>query len=214
MENFESTRSARTMILLGPKPPPTASQGKKSRELSEDEREHMLQLLLLHSEKGVLGRSILREVSSLFHVHPTTGWRLWVSACQYAHNNPNQKVLSLSRKNLTGARKKFFLTREDILAIPLHLRKTQRSIAKRLKVSQTTVTRFIRNDELRRVRSTLKPTLTLRNKEARVAFVADHFGNDGRYVDMMDRVHVDEKWFYLTKIVSNLAVLHESNFAG
>jgi hypothetical protein len=58
---------------------------------------------------------------------------------------------------------------------------------------------------LRRQTSTLKPLLTEENKAARFAYAIEEVnrvaGQDGefRFKDMMDRVDVDEKWFYISR---------------
>ena len=49
--------------------------------------------------------------------------------------------------------------------------------------------------------NSLKPILTEENKHARfeVALSFRDPANLGQYQDMRDRIHVDEKWFFLTR---------------
>ena len=96
--------------------------------------------------------------------------------------------------------KVFLHNKQAIVDIPLHLRKTERALAKQLQVSKSTIHRMVSKGEVTVMVSSLKPHLTDENKMARSVFVAEHIQDDGSFVEMYDRVHVDEKWFYLTKV--------------
>jgi hypothetical protein len=48
--------------------------------------------------------------------------------------------------------------------------------------------------------SALKPMLTDVNKMARLEFCLNKQGANSLYNSMYDRVHVDEKWFFLTQV--------------
>jgi hypothetical protein len=53
---------------------------------------------------------------------------------------------------------------------------------------------------MKRIRSVLKPTLTPTNQLTRFLFALDHLSaNQNFYRDFYDEIHVDEKWFYLTR---------------
>ena len=58
----------------------------------------------------------------------------------------------------------------------------------------------------------MKPKLTDANKLERVHFCLSEGGPNGLYTDMEDRIHIDEKWFYLTKVTTGYyAVEGEEN---
>ena len=67
-------------------------------------------------------------------------------------------------------------------------------------VSKTTVQRWIVASTIHVHSNLLKPILTEENKLARLS-MANHFQNPedpSKYQDMRDRIHLDEKWFFLT----------------
>ena len=91
--------------------------------------------------------------------------------------------------------------REGIKNIPLRKRRTQRKLAASLGVSKTTVQRWIVDSTIRVHCNSLKPVLTEENKVARLIMALESRDpNDpSKFRDMMDRVHVDEKWFFLSR---------------
>ena len=91
--------------------------------------------------------------------------------------------------------------REGIKNIPLWKRRTQRKLAASLGVSKTTVQRWIVDSTIRVHCNSLKPVLTEENKVARLIMALESRDpNDpSKFRDMMDRVHVDEKWFFLSR---------------
>ena len=91
--------------------------------------------------------------------------------------------------------------REGIKNIPLRKRRTQRKLAASLGVSKTTVQRWIVDSTIRVRCNSLKPVLTEENKVARLIMALESRDpNDpSKFLDMMDHVHVDEKWFFLSR---------------
>ena len=91
--------------------------------------------------------------------------------------------------------------REGIKNIPLRKRRTQRKLAASLGVSKTTVQRWIVDLTIRVHCNSLKPVLTEENKVARliIALESRDPNDPSKFLDMMDRVHVDEKWFFLSR---------------
>ena len=91
--------------------------------------------------------------------------------------------------------------REGIKNIPLRKRRTQRKLAASLGVSKTTVQCWIVDSTIRVHCNSLKPVLTEENKVARLIMTLESRDpNDpSKFLNMMDRVHVDEKWFFLSR---------------
>lgn len=52
---------------------------------------------------------------------------------------------------------------------------------------------------MKRISSTIKPSLTEKNKLDRIRFCLQHVQSNGCFSEMLDRIHIDEKWFYITK---------------
>ena len=81
-------------------------------------------------------------------------------------------------------------------------------------VSKTTVHHWIVGLTIHVHCNSLKPVLTDENKVARLLMVL-HFGDPvdlTKYCDMLDWIHLDEKWFFLTqKKERYLLLLEEKN---
>ena len=90
---------------------------------------------------------------------------------------------------------------EGIKNIPLCKRWTQRKLAASLGVSKMTVQRWIVDSTIQDHCNSLKPVLTEENKVAWLimALEARDPQDPMKFLDMMDRIHVDEKWFFLSR---------------
>jgi hypothetical protein len=93
--------------------------------------------------------------------------------------------------------------REAIKEVSLQHKRTIRRLAKVLEVPKTTVHR-IKQDRLANVivphSNTVKPYLTDHNKLSRFGQAEDHLSRQtGRFKDMAEWVHVDEKRFFITE---------------
>jgi len=90
---------------------------------------------------------------------------------------------------------------DGIEQIPLNRRSSLRSIASALGVSLTTLHRRLKDGDFRKHNSIIKPTLSQQHRLRRVGFCKNYIDMDRRkFDDMNDVIHVDEKWFYLTKV--------------
>ncbi|KAF0707302.1 hypothetical protein AaE_013676, partial [Aphanomyces astaci] len=87
-----------------------------------------------------------------------------------------------------------------IKSVPFHKRQTTRALAFHSGVPRSTILRHMkRNRRLRCKSSYLRPLLTEDNKEERMKFALSFVKKNHVFDDMHDVVHVDEKWFFLTK---------------
>ena len=85
-------------------------------------------------------------------------------------------------------------------------------IAAKLEVSKTTVGKFVKAGHLRPHTNAIKPLLTASNKLARMRLCLSHVQPtivDGKlkYHSMHNVVHIDEKWFYMTKATDRYYLL-------
>ena len=86
--------------------------------------------------------------------------------------------------------------------IPWHHRKTYCSTAKAMGVSLKKVQRMLLQQDVCRIHtSSLKPTLTDENKVSRMVLALSFINrnNTSTFENTEDLIHIDEKWFYLTK---------------
>ena len=92
--------------------------------------------------------------------------------------------------------------RHGLKEIPQRRRKTYRSTAKAMGVALSTVQRMLLHRNVCHIHtSSLKPTLTEENKMSRMELALSFIdkNNTSKFKNMEDLIHIDEKWFYLTK---------------
>ena len=89
---------------------------------------------------------------------------------------------------------------EGIKNIPLQKRWTQRKLVAWLGVSKTMVHHWIVDSTIRVHSNSLKPVLMEENKVAWLIMALDaHDPQDPmKFLDMMDHIHMDETWFFLS----------------
>ncbi|CAM0944690.1 unnamed protein product [Alopecurus aequalis] len=163
-----------------------------------------MSLETLHQSRGgKFKRNDKKNVAALFGTNIRTIHRIWETAKKQKALGQEVDV-SNQRKGNCG-RKRY----DDILAliptIPLNKRSTIRSLAMALGVSPSTLHKKFKLKKIRRHSSSVKPLLTEANKRARVGFsfsfideatlgdASPSFGN------MRKIVHMNEKWFIMTK---------------
>ncbi|KAF0693028.1 Aste57867_15977 [Aphanomyces stellatus] len=93
---------------------------------------------------------------------------------------------------------------EAIKVVPPFARSTFRNLSAATGIPVTTLWTLLKKKKLARRTSRLKPFLTPDHMQQRFDFARSFTrrGEDGtfKWHDMMDRVHVDEKWFYITMV--------------
>ena len=185
----------------------------KKRELSKSTRIQMVMMLqTLETEDGMRSGSFAM-VAGCFGVARSTVYRVWNRVvCTRAHGHIISPEFQSHKKNC--GRPPMYpseFVREGIKNIPLRKRRTQRKLAASLGVSKMTVQRWIVDSTIRVHCNSLKPVLTEENKVARLIMALESRDpNDpSKFLDMMDRVHVDEKWFFLSRQKERYLLLPE-----
>ena len=185
------------------------------KELTEKDKRAVLAACIAYREEGELPRGSYVKIGAKLGLPAQSVARLWRAA-------------KSTREDLTGAihspdvaigkghREGHLLydremLKEAILDIPLWKRSTVRSLAAELKISPTTAQRIIKTEpEVFISRSNnLKVELDDEKMLARIDYCFSNMewkGNrtervgDYWYKEQMDVIHVDEKWFYITKV--------------
>ena len=93
--------------------------------------------------------------------------------------------------------------------VPFNRRSTIRSLAYAIDIPRSTLFRILKEGTIKRINSTLKPLLTPTNKIARLQFSLKFVRPNGLFHDMYDYVHIDEKWFYITKVKKKYYLLSD-----
>jgi len=176
--------------------------------LNNNERKTVSQLLIKNSNGGKLNRGTVKWIASSYSVSMSSIYRLWRQVRQTGDS-------SHKRTNNCG-QKRVEIDIEKVCNIPLAKRGTQRGLAKALGISKTTLLKFIKDGILRRNSNTLKPQLKDSNMKARLKFCLSMLDetsipHDPQFKSMYNVVHIDEKWFYMTKKTANYYLLADEN---
>jgi len=89
---------------------------------------------------------------------------------------------------------------DGMMDLPVHQRSTLRAISTGMKIPISTLHRELKKGKFKRVSVSVKPKLTPENHVSRLRHILSLVDNQtGRFSSMMNIIHIDEKWFYLTK---------------
>jgi len=142
-------------------------------------------------------------------VNPRTVQNLWQKYKQ-SILYPEVYVHDVSRKKGSGEKRS--ITTEELQAmvkeVPFSDRQDLRSLAIKVGIPKSTLHRALKYGALQRTTSSIKPHLTPHNMIQRVDYCRSFIESaDNYFSDMMDRVDIDEKWFYITKKRSKYIVV-------
>jgi hypothetical protein len=93
-----------------------------------------------------------------------------------------------------------------VKAVPFHFRKNIRTLSFKIGIPTTTIHRALKLGLLKSSKNSNKPNLTPKNKLDCVAY-CHSFVQDNSFVDMLDRVDIDEKWFYLSQKITSFILV-------
>ena len=163
-----------------------------------------LGLLLARLKDGVLPWGSFTIVAEEIGVACSTISRLWRQARRACEQSLIITLEIASRNNSRANCLKYShaVFRQGLKEIPRRHRKTYHSTVKAMGVALSTVQRMLLHRDVCRIHtSSLKPTLTEENKMSRMELALSFVdkNNTSRFENMEDLIHIDEKWFYLTK---------------
>ncbi|CAL5416629.1 unnamed protein product [Camellia sinensis] len=126
----------------------------------------------------------------------------------------NGLVVNVSSKLTYSGRKRVQLNFGKVAEIPLRRRTNIRSLSKALNLPKSTVHRRIKEGKIRPHSNALKPYLSQENKRARLRFCLsmlepNSLQGQPMFKSMYDYVHIDEKWFYISKEAERYYLLPE-----
>ncbi|XP_057775137.1 uncharacterized protein LOC130994118 [Salvia miltiorrhiza] len=170
--------------------------------LSSFERAAIIQFLLQGSKDGKPGRGKMSAAVQKWSSSCRTISRLWAAAKKQSESG--EVISSLSKKILRPRRKLVELDLHLIASLDLSKRSTIRRLACGIKCSKSTVGRWIKSGLIRAHSNAIKPDLTAPNKLFRLRFSLEALEYDRilrslTFKSMHNTVHIDEKWFYITK---------------
>jgi hypothetical protein len=182
--------------------------------LTNDQRRIIYDHILKLSDGGKFTHGSILETSKKFNVSRKTVSRIWSQGQASSANGLFCADVSSKKTGRVG-RKKAIVTSEQVRQIPLQQRTNIRSMASALNLSASTVHARIKEGILKPHSNALKPFLTEENKKARLRFcismVISSPTHDPVFQDMMNIVHIDEKWFYMTETTKRVYLAADEN---
>jgi hypothetical protein len=174
------------------------------KEMSEEKRLQVYMMLLQVSLDGVLPHGAFTRVATELTLDANSVSKMWKRARSKIRQGLTlSEAVKSERSHRHPPSAKYIpeLCAEEMTRLALGQRTNYRDTASALSIPTTTFHRIVKNNpDLFRVHtSPLFPDLKDQNKFSRIEFVLSKIGDNGFYKDLYDEVHIDEKWFYLTK---------------
>ncbi|RLO10165.1 hypothetical protein DYB28_008471 [Aphanomyces astaci] len=175
------------------------------KNFTDTQRQHLLQHLLKVSlPNGKLPYVTVKRIASLFNCDSRTVNRIWSRASVDCSGVQEICANVSSRKKKNSGRKlKYKSLAEQLRKVPKARRTTLKSISKAMGLPASTLHDYYKRGVFAKYSSHMKPLLTPANQAARLKWDLDFVHKDnGELVldDLMDYVHVDEKWFFMTRV--------------
>ncbi|KAK4279813.1 hypothetical protein QN277_011529 [Acacia crassicarpa] len=180
------------------------TNGNHRKFLSNEDRKAISYFLLSNSQGGRLRRGATRKVASMYSVSNCVIRRIWKKT------TGGDGVCH--RKTKKCDRKKVELDPQLFLQVPLARRTTLRDLSCALNINKTSLVRLKKEGAIERHSNAIKPFLKEENMVARLRFCLTMIENgsmigDLTFKSMHNIVHLDEKWFYMTKKNANYYLL-------
>ncbi|KAF0715606.1 hypothetical protein As57867_003286, partial [Aphanomyces stellatus] len=179
---------------------------RRVKHLNDAERRQAYEMLLAGSDNGVLRYGAFAFTAQHFGCSWRTISRLWASARLSIRDGSLTAVTSTKIKGNSGTTRK--RSKEEIelaiKSVAQHDRQTLRSLEVHSSIPKTTLINHMKESKLKAKSNYVNPMLTEENKEDRFRFALNFLEprSNGSHVfaNMHEYVHVDEKWFFLTKV--------------
>ncbi|XP_057803540.1 uncharacterized protein LOC131018859 [Salvia miltiorrhiza] len=173
-----------------------------SKNLSNQDRNKIVQFLLANLKNGKPRYGVMKEAATIFNSSQRNITRLWAAAKKQKESG--QQIYLSSAKPGAARRKRVTVDIELIQSLELHKRSTIRRLAVGINQSKSTVWRWVNKGLIRAHSSAIKPDLTAPNKLLRLRFSLEALEFDRimlalKFKAMDNTIHIDEKWFYITK---------------
>ncbi|WCJ31571.1 hypothetical protein M5689_013054 [Euphorbia peplus] len=173
------------------------NHARKSQVLDDKTQIAIYNKLLRLSVDGKLKKGTISIVASQFSTYVRTIQHIW------KQSKVCNGDVSLKMKGKCG-RKRMHVDLTKMNEIPLHKRTTLASLASSLKVRKSTCYKLLKDGVIRRHTNAIKPFLKDENKISRLQFCISMFEgssipDDPIFKGMYNMVHIDEKWFLISK---------------
>ncbi|WCJ38094.1 hypothetical protein M5689_019170 [Euphorbia peplus] len=156
-------------------------------------------MLIEKANDGKLPKGTTKLVATSFSVSMKVVQHIWQA---WKNDGLNADVSHRRTKNC--GRKRIEIDWDRFRTIPYHQRSTLRSLSHAMKMKKTTMFRRLKSGDIRRHSNAIKPFLKEENMRSRLRFCIsmideNSIPHDPIFKDMYNIVHIDEKWFVITK---------------
>ncbi|XP_074362072.1 uncharacterized protein LOC141702269 [Apium graveolens] len=178
------------------------------KRLTNVEKKQLANLLSLNFNNNKLKHGMIKKLAADFSISRITVYKIWKVVLKAI----KEGILPDVERRYKGKINKFAIDLEKVTSIPLHLRTNIRTLSCQLGASKSVVHRLVQRGKIRSHSNALKPFLTAINMEARVNYVLKSLESSTLYTNptydgMYCSVHIDEKWFYMTRATQRYYLL-------
>ncbi|XP_041999883.1 uncharacterized protein LOC121749378 [Salvia splendens] len=171
-------------------------------EYSSEFKNQVVQFIIGRCVGIVPPRGTLKEAQLKFRISRQTCTRWWNATKKQQQRGQSMQLVSL--KKVRTYPKRLHLDVEVLKSMHFSKRCNLLSVAAGLSCSKATVWRWVKAGLIRPHTSAIKPSLTAANKLLRLRFTVeslqlDRILNKIKFRNMYNTIHIDEKWFYMTK---------------
>ncbi|XP_042067417.1 uncharacterized protein LOC121810739 [Salvia splendens] len=182
--------------------------------LSSNIKNNVVQFLLKHSHDGVLSRGAVMEATEPHNISRKTEYRLWKAAKEQMQRG--EPAMMEGKVKGYHHVDRLELDQEKVRNLSTLERSSLRKMAVKLNVSNSTLGHWVKQGKLRPHTNAIKPALTNMNKIARARWSLSQLQpqiTQGRvkFQSMHNVVHIDEKWFYMTKVSDRYYLLPDED---
>lgn len=173
-----------------------------NKDITDAVKEEIMQFLLGNCKGGKPLRGKIGEAAARFNCCHRSISRIWKAA---RLQRANGEVIQVRGSKKGRPRmKKYEVNVDQIQQVHYQKRGTIRALAGSIHVPKTVVGRWAKQGLIRAHTNAIKPNLTAPNKLLRLNFSLqaiefDSQTNSLKFKPMENIIHIDEKWFYLTK---------------
>ncbi|KAF0730141.1 hypothetical protein AaE_009321 [Aphanomyces astaci] len=191
-------------------------QATTRKDLPDDERLKLYHELLETKVNGRLPHGHLNVLLDRYGISRQTLSKVWQRG-QRSKEQTGLACVARRKKGHSGRPRKRSVQQIEaaIKSAAPHLRMTLATLSTATGIPPTTLWRLLQTKKLRRRISRIKPMMTDKHKTDRVSFARSFVRSTAsgqlRWHDMMDRVHIDEKWFYVTLINRRYYLWHDED---
>ncbi|XP_057770889.1 uncharacterized protein LOC130990682 [Salvia miltiorrhiza] len=171
-------------------------------KLKDDDRNKLAQWLLEHSTAGKLHYGAKKDAALHFKVNLKTIWRIWSQVSNQRECGVPVQVKSIRKGCLH--KDKMNIDVEKVKKLSVLERSSLRCMSTNLGVSKSLIHKLVKEKKLKPHTNAIKPFLTTQNRLSRLSWSLKQLSSVSEsgfipFQSMYNTIHIDEKWFYLTK---------------